>query len=530
MACVHTRNSLLFSNLFPYDNLMTSNFFQRYALYAVVFLTGSCVLILEVLANRVLSPYYGTTIFTVSSVIGIVLAALSAGYYFGGRLADRLPRANIFYGLILLSGLSVLLLQFLHLFLLPVFGYSFSMTAGPLVFSALLFFLPALLLSTLSPFAVALQHARLPQDGIGQISGSIFFWGTAGSLFGTFLTGFYLIPSFGLKNIITGVALTLLGLGLFGLATNSLKTKTNWPLLLALVVFVSASLWIFKQPVLNPNIVHTQDGTYERVTVADLPFENRPARILFQDATAESGIFLDSGQTAFNYNYYYRLHRLTKPTVASALFIGGGAMTAPRLLQTDFPAAEVEVVEIEPILFDIAHKYFGVKPNPQLHEILTDGRRQLYNATHQYDLIYLDAFHGWNVPSHLTTEEFLNLAKNKLTPNGALVANLIGNLRESEPTYLKAQLATWQKVFPNSMFIAVDDPNSNQSQNIAAAGFNTESPVNIPNDFTVFDNPAAAGDLANHIIHRNFLDEQNTILTDNYAPVEWLLARDLTRK
>lgn len=505
-----------------------NSFIFRHQLNAVIFLTGGCVLVLEILATRVLSPYYGTTIFTVSSVIGIVLAALSAGYYLGGRLADRLPRENIFFSLILLSGLSVLILQILNLTILPAFGHVFSMIAGPPVFSLLLFFLPSLLLGTLSPYAVALQHRRLPQAGIGQISGSVFFWGTLGSLLGTFLTGFYLIPSFGLKNIITGVAIALIGLGILGLS-NMLLSKKNSPLFFFLAIFIFVSLWTFRQPLVNNNVVHYQDGLYERITIADIEYQGKPARILFQDAAAESGIFLDSGQTAFVYNYFYRLHRLTKPNVARALFIGGGAMTIPRLLLEQFPSAVAEVAEIEPALFDIAHRYFGVKPDPRLREVLEDGRRHLRNTNDRYDLIYLDAFHGWNVPSHLTTEEFLTLARSKLTDQGALVANLIGNLDESKPTYLKSQLATWQKVFPQSIFIAVEDPNSNQVQNIAAAGFKTDAPITIPSGFTVFDQPPANGSLANNIIHQNFLDGKNIILTDDYAPVEWMLARDMIR-
>ena len=174
---------------------------KKFSLSFVVFLTGACVLIVEVVATRILSPYYGNTIFTVSSVIGIVLAALSVGYYFGGKLADNYPTEKFFYSIILASGFSVILLHLLMLFLLPMLGYGLSITAGPLVSATLLFFLPSLLLGTLSPFAIKLQGQHFPEKGIGTITGEIFFWSTLGSIFGSLFAGFVLIPQFGINQI-----------------------------------------------------------------------------------------------------------------------------------------------------------------------------------------------------------------------------------------------------------------------------------------------------------------------------------------
>src|SRR5688572_13552275 len=120
----------------------------------VVFITGACILIIEIVATRVLSPFYGNTIFTVSSVISVILAALSMGYYAGGRFADQYPSLRWFFGIILLSGLVLLLFHFLGVILLPVLSYAPSISVSPLISSLLLFFFPAFLLGTLSPYAV----------------------------------------------------------------------------------------------------------------------------------------------------------------------------------------------------------------------------------------------------------------------------------------------------------------------------------------------------------------------------------------
>src|SRR5882757_6908359 len=98
------------------------DYVRRYYLPVTVFITGACVLILEVVATRMLAPYFGNTIYTVSSVLSIVLAALSTGYYLGGKLADTLPRKKIFFGIIFAAGISVLFIQTAQVVLLPTLG------------------------------------------------------------------------------------------------------------------------------------------------------------------------------------------------------------------------------------------------------------------------------------------------------------------------------------------------------------------------------------------------------------------------
>ncbi len=185
-----------------------------WVLPGVVFLTGACVLIVEVLGVRVLSPFYGNTIYTVSSVISVILLALSAGYYAGGILADRRPSLSWFFTLILSSGLLLLLLHVFGTMALPSLGAALSLETGPLVSAALLFLLPALLLGTLSPYAVKLQSVYCPGIGIGRAAGTIFFWSTLGSITGSLLAGFVLIPRFGVAGILTATGLLLVALGL----------------------------------------------------------------------------------------------------------------------------------------------------------------------------------------------------------------------------------------------------------------------------------------------------------------------------
>src|SRR5688572_8326936 len=120
---------------------------HRFGLLLSVALAGMAVLIIEITAIRMLAPYFGNSIFTISSVIGIILAALGVGYYLGGAVADRRPSTVWFFSLIVIAGFSVLLLQLLNAILLPGIGHRLSLVNGPLIVSLLMFFLPALFLA-----------------------------------------------------------------------------------------------------------------------------------------------------------------------------------------------------------------------------------------------------------------------------------------------------------------------------------------------------------------------------------------------
>ena len=133
---------------------------HKFGLLLSVTLAGMAVLIIEITAIRMLAPFFGNSIFTISSVIGIILAALGLGYYLGGTLADRKPSPVWFFSLIVIAGFSVLLLQFLNAVLLPGIAYKLSLIDGPLIVSFLMFFLPALFLAM--PRQTVHQRYRVP--------------------------------------------------------------------------------------------------------------------------------------------------------------------------------------------------------------------------------------------------------------------------------------------------------------------------------------------------------------------------------
>jgi predicted membrane-bound spermidine synthase len=190
-----------------------------------VFLTGACVLIVEVLAVRVFSPYYGNTIYTVSSVITVILLALSVGYYAGGVAADRRPSRERFFGLILASGIVLLVLHIVGTLTLPAISGALSIQVGPLVSAATMFLLPAVLLGMVSPYAIKLHSLAAPQQGVGSVAGTIFFWSTLGSISGSLLAGFVLIPTVGVNRVFIAVGVVLVLLGAIPLTVLGLARR-----------------------------------------------------------------------------------------------------------------------------------------------------------------------------------------------------------------------------------------------------------------------------------------------------------------
>src|SRR5262245_27373409 len=401
---------------------------QRFGLLLSVTLSGMAVLIIEITAIRMLAPYFGSSIFAVSSVIGIILAALGLGYYLGGWLGDRKPSTVWFFSLIVVAGFSVLLLQWLNAILLPGIAYRLSLIDGPLIVSLLMFFLPAMLLAMLSPFAIALLHAREPDKGVGKASGLVFFWSTLGSIAGSLGTGFLLIPHWGIGAIIVGAGSGLVLLGGAGLLATR-KLPKILPIGLALLGALSGAMLGRVGTTNGPGVVFAADGLYEKIVIRDIPYRDRTARVLLQDLSISGGVHPDDGSMAFDYTRYFDLYRLFAPELKTALAIGGGAYTVPAAMLRGAPGATVDVAEIDPSLHALALRYFALRDDARLRNHVIDGRRFLHDTAERYDLIFSDAYRSFiSAPPQFATLEFFRLARSRLKNNGVLIANFYGSL------------------------------------------------------------------------------------------------------
>lgn len=504
-----------------------AKFFKENYLLGVVFITGACVLIIEIAATRILSPFFGNTIYSVSSILSIILAALSFGYYYGGRLADKRPSEKLFFLIIALSGIATSAIRFLSDIFIPSIAWNIGFKSGSLVASLVLFFIPAFLLGILSPFVIRLLAQKTAKSKIGAMSGKVFFVSTFGSIFGSLSAGFYLIPSFGLTQIILGTGVTLTALGLLGLTFSKVRISRLSIFVLILTTFYL--LGISSSQITSPGVIYSKDGVYQKIVVRESEEKGEKIRYLHLDLSNSAAINLDSERLVFGYSKYYSLYKLFNPNPERVLVVGGGGYVIPSVYLNELPNASVDAVEIEPGLYELSKQYFNLEEDPRLTNYIVDGRRFLVDTDHVYDVIFLDAYsEASTIPEHMATKEFFELVQSKLTSEGIVIANVIGDLAKVNDSLTYSEMKTLLSVFPNSYFFAIDSPNRLQAQNMIFLGINSDKKIDFSELSVYEDETIRALALQQIKVEESDLATQ-AILTDNYAPIEKLVAGFIDR-
>lgn len=489
-------------------------------------LTGAVVLVIEVAGMRLLAPYFGNTIFTTTSVLSTVLLALSIGYYVGGIWADRYPSPQRFYWYIVFAALAVAASNVLGVLILPALSSSLPVTIGPLVAALLLFGVPAVILGALSPFAI-----RLLQTGdartAGRVAGRVFFFSTLGSISGSLISGYWLVPQYSLPMIFAGASTMLFVIGLLGVWRR--EGSARWRIVaLFLVLLVLLVVQVSANQFAGPNVRFVKNGYYELLRVLELEWNGRPALALMQDRSVSSVAYTESAALASDYTQYAALAAvpLKGRSDPRALVVGAGAYLVPKYLIETFPELVVDVVDIEPELRLIGQQYFGVPDDERIRDVVADGRQFLRRTNERYAFIFLDAFQTlYSIPSHLTTSEFFALVRNRLDTDGIIMMNVIGSRDTSQSTVVLSVVNTLRTVFSEVRVFAVRGPDPGVVQNyILVAG-------NAPlADSTASTEVVGVRELLAHEVKLTPNDLANQrVLTDAFAPVEWMSVRAIVR-
>lgn len=510
----------------------------RSLLYATVFITGAAVLIIEVAGVRILSPYFGTSLIVLSSVLTVILGALSLGYIIGGKLSDAYPTHTKLFQIITAAGVTTLLTELLSIILLEQHSAVFSHVLGPLIISIGIFFVPSFLLGTVSPYVVTLTGLHAKQHERGSVTGIVFFWGTIGSIVGSLLTGFVLVPLLGLTKSIVGTGVMLILLGTLGLIlfdritepTHSFLTiiarqQRFFLLTLVAIVFILSGIRLSESP--RSNAVYEGEGLYSHILIYDTEYRGKATRILKRDQNHSSGIFLNSKEHAFEYTHFADLYSYLVPEAKSYLVIGGGAYTVPRIILTHDPSLTFDVVEIEPVLFTLAHQYFDLDENLPITNHVLDARVFLRSTTSQYDVIFVDAFStDMTVPPHLASAEFFISIRDHLTKDGVMIMNTVGNISKNAPTLTGSITKTIGHVFSNYKIYPLNPRFPEAFQNVMFIARNSDIPIDTKDASAM--SPALFGSSQRLIssleLPKNtFNFEQELVLTDDKAPVEYLI-------
>lgn len=415
----------------------------------VVFACGAIVMIYEIIGSRILAPFIGTSTYVWTSLIGVILGALSLGYWLGGKTADRRPEVGILAAAILAaSGLvsATIVAKELVLSIVAALPAWIEVKA---VLAAVILFAPAsVALGFVTPFAVKLRIASVGEAGT--TVGRLYALSTVGSIAGTFAAGFFLLPFVGSVRTLYIIAGSLLALSL--LLVPASVTRSNIAAILLLVLGIAASeMWRYAN--YRAHELVDLDTEYSRVQVfrGIDPTSGRSIRALsFDPYSTQSAMFLDSNDLVFEYSKFYHLIRVLNPRFHRTLIVGGAGYSFPKSYLSAYPDASIDVVEIDPEMTRIARVHFGLTNDPRLRIVHEDGRVFLNNAAGaEYDVVLMDAFGTlFSVPFHLTTREAVGAVHRSLRDDGVVVFNLGSAIRGPASRFLQAELRTYQEVFP----------------------------------------------------------------------------------
>jgi len=380
----------------------------------LVFMSGAAVLAIEILGTRILGPFYGVSIFLWSALIAVTLLSLSVGYTVGGRWADSSPRLSRICLVIATAGVWMLLLPvFIH----PVLSITegLGLRVAVLLASIILFAPPLTLLGIVTPYAIKLRTENLGR--VGKTSGNLFAISTIGSVISGLLTGYFLIPFIGVRELLFIWGITLVVLSLFGLISKK-RSQT----LFVILVLVTSALVVYNFGGLDSRaaprgIIAERQSRYAELCVLDW----EGTRYLLVDGAVHT--MVDTARWKSQYEYVVALE-LTKyfyeqPGRLLLIGLGGGSVVK----NFNRSGWLVDAVEIDPAITQLAFEYFGLLPS-EVTVHTDDGRRYLRASEQKYDLIILDAFGSSSIPFHLVTEEAFALAAGRLDANGIIAINV----------------------------------------------------------------------------------------------------------
>jgi spermidine synthase len=537
--------------------------FDGAAIMTAVFVSGAVLLGVEIAASRVLAPFFGNSLFVWGSLIGVVLTGLAVGYWAGGALADRLPAPQLLVAVMGLGAIAILAVPLLDE---PVLEAVVSWDPGPrlnpLVAAIVLFGPASVLMAGVTPIAVRLRARSLAR--VGRTAGRLFSVSTAGSIVGTLATSFFLIPEFGTDQLIGLAAAALFA----AVAVVALAERLRLAALLALAATVGAGAGSFalapetggvlseaaaqnwsplyrtrgaetsldardpRAAIAQPDlrVVYSRDTQYHRLSVV----EDADTRYLRFDNSLQSAMYIDDpDRTRFRYTDLFHLAVAYNPGARDVLFIGLGAGSSEKAMLRDFPAMRLHAVEIDPVVVDVAQRFFAVpEDDPRLQISIGDGRRFLADEERRWDAIVVDAFFADAIPFHLVTREFLQLAQSRLNPGGVIVTNAIGAIEGPGSRLFRSIYRTYRTVFPTVTVhpaILAGDGGDATFRNLILVATEQASPQRAflaQRWEEIREEAPTAPDLEQPILDRH--DElipsaDVPVLTDDYAPTDALL-------
>ncbi len=510
----------------------------------VSFICGASVMIMELAGARIIAPFLGSTFIVWTSIIGIIMASLSVGYWLGGRLSDKNPSSSKLSVIIFLAGVYIIFLSFFQFrFLDFLTEYNINLYLLSLISGICLFMVPSVLLGMVSPYIInyAIKLRNIPEEKIGGEIGKFYALSTIGSIAGTFLCGFYLILFFGIKSIflfLGGIIIICSVLALLSDKEDFKKKRLYLILQLVLVFIAFFSIYYNKKENLHPieNTIASYDSPYAYIGILEQEFQipddngneqTKKIRYISNYKNLKYGAhtlsYISEKPGVISKMYYiYLFNRIynAKSENKSVLLLG---IAGNALLNTIFNNTNVEtagntdfdMVEIDPCMVEIAKKYFFYTDSKKVKLYIKDARSYINRLVKsknkdKYDIIFHDIYNSdISIPYETITIEALKNIRYILKENGILAINIIADLEDGNNEYFSQIYRQLKEVFPVVKIYAVIPDELEEFQNYILVGFKSNNDSNNEIINNLKDNEV-------EIVPK----EQPEVFTDDFAPFE----------
>jgi spermidine synthase len=383
--------------------------------YFCAFFTGLAVMAVEFLTTRMIAPYFGNSLYVWTNIVALVMLALAAGYFFGGKLADKNHSEKIYFSIIAVTGIWILLLPFFSQAVLTSLvevspDLSFMVRWGSFLGVFILIVLPEMLFGMLVPYTLKLLAKNI--SDIGKLSGRVSAVSTFGSIMGTFLPAFLLIPYVGVSKSFVILGAMLILISLLGMRKN----------LFALIVLPAFFLLsIVPEVYAFPSIIYSDNSPYHFIFIKQ---EGERLELMLDSQFGIHSVYDPSTPILKEYYSYFGVlpQLLKEPKKVLILGHAGGSFT--RVLNTFYPELDITGVEIDPAITEAAKKYMALD-EADVEIVHGDARAFLLKSSEKYDLIFIDAYYSTGIPAHLTSDEFFALVKSHLSENSLVALNVL---------------------------------------------------------------------------------------------------------
>ena len=500
---------------------------NRFLFYTIIFLADAISMILELIASRVMNPFFGSTQYVWTAIIGIILLSGSIGNYIGGKLADKYDNRKLVTAILALASIFTISIPAMKDSVLPVVSSAMTdIRIGATISTIILFFIPSLLIGLLTPIIIKLTIEN--EENIGEISGQVHAAMTVGGLVGTFVGGFFLIPHFGVNLLLYGVGVALLVTMFISMIGTVLsKRLVAGFVLLGILLGILAWFLVPKDQTMSNEIGEELvfETKYNHCTIRNALWDDEPVRLFITSPfSTSSAMYLDESKQydlVFGYTDAYNMAYNARKTDESlrTLMIGGCGYSYPKYYISHYPDDSIDVVEIDGEITELAKQYFGLEQfikeirteeTGRMDLITEDGRTFLNRQDQKYDLIFNDAFSGGTPVPTLASIEGCQRIKQNLNDGGIYACNIIGSLTGENSRFARAEINTISHVF----------------RNIAVVDVSPDREASEIRNFVVFASDGDLSGIPGNYIAREDNDDissyNNMVLRDDYCPAEYL--------